>query len=380
MSRIKILHLITTLDTGGAERTLQRLLKGMDHDAFDNSVVSLVREGPIASHLRDAGIRVQSLNMRRGVPAPGALLRLRSILRRERPDILQTWLYHADLLGLLATRLAQVPRLVWNVRCGDMDMRHYSVLSRATRRTLAMTSHVPDAVIVNSRAGLSIHEGYGYSPRRWELIPNGIDAVRFARDEAGRNELRKELGIAPDAPVIGTVGRFDAMKDYRTFVAAAAAIRAQFPALRIVMAGPGIESNNAELVKMLGSAGLSGVTSILGERSDVSRVLSALDVFCLTSIGEGFPNAVAEAMACEVPVVVTDVGDTAWITGSSGVTPRDWKAFAARVCEVLQMPEATRRSQGIALRRRVESEFALRRMIDKYEGLFADLAAGASAQ
>lgn len=380
MSRIRVVHLITGLSTGGAERTLHRLVSGIDLDAFDCSVVSMTDEGDIGPLLRDSGHPVQSLGMRRGLPSPAAFVRLHSILRHERPAILQTWLYHADLLGVVTSRLAHVPRLVWNIRCSDMDLTRYSLLSRITRRALAMSSRVPDAVVVNSRAGLEAHRQYGYSPRRWELIPNGLDLSLFARDSAGGRALREELGIPAEALVIGTLGRFDAMKDYGTFIRAAVEVRMCHPSVRIVMAGQGMDPANVKLRQMIANAGLQPVVSLLGPRRDVPRVLSAMDVYCLSSaFGEGFPNAIVEAMACEVPAVVTDVGDAAWLVGRDAVPPQDPPALAAAINDVLSLPESERRAIGVSHRARVEREFGLGRMISAYEALYRDLAANVSA-
>lgn len=379
MSRIRVVHLITGLSTGGAERTLHRLVGGIDLDAFDCCVVSMTDDGDIGPLLRDSGIHVQSLGMRRGLPSASAFVRLHSILRHERPAILQTWLYHADLLGVVTSRLAHVPRLVWNIRCSDMDLTRYSLLSRMTRRALALSSRVPDAVVVNSRAGLEAHRQYGYSPRRWELIPNGLDLSAFARDDAGGRTLREELGIPSGAPVIGTLGRFDAMKDYGTFIRAAAEVQKRHPSMRIVMSGRGMGSANEELKRMIADAGLESAISLLGERHDVPRVLSALDVYCLSSaFGEGFPNAVAEAMACEVPVVVTDAGDAAWIAGSDAIPRQDAPGLAAAMSGLLSLTEAERRAIGTSLRARVEREFGLTRMIGAYERLYRELAADLS--
>ncbi len=374
MPPLRIVHVITELATGGAERTLYRLISGTNGEAIENSVVSLTDEGEIGPLLRASRVPVQCLGMRRGVPAPRALFRLHAILERDRPAILQTWLYHADLMGLMTARFAPVGRLIWNIRCSDMDMRHYSFISRATRRVLALMSRIPDAVIVNSHAGLATHRRLGYSPRRWELIPNGIDLELFVRDKEGARALRDELAIPVSAPVIGTVGRFDPMKDYGTFLAAAAMVRMEKPSLRILMAGKGMQTDNDALTRLISNAGLSGIAMLVGERKDIPRVLSALDVYCLSSaFGEGFPNALAEAMACEVPVVTTNVGDASWITGIAGVPAGDYASFAARVADLLNLSPAAREAYGAAQRGRIQEEFGLPRMIAAYESLYGDL-------
>src|SRR5260221_1844845 len=163
-----ILHLITGLETGGAERMLARLVARIDHGRFPSVVVSMTDTGAIGVAISDAGVRLHTLGMRRGRPDPRAILRLARIMRELRPAVLQTWLYHADLLGLVVRQLGYAPRLVWNLRCTE------SSGSPAIRWILSRASGGPDAVIGNSRAGQRFHEGIGYRPRRWMHLPNGF--------------------------------------------------------------------------------------------------------------------------------------------------------------------------------------------------------------
>ena len=163
MTRRRIVHVITGLGAGGAEHVLLRVASSMRRDWFENLVVSLLPEGPLAGRLRDAGIEVHALGMAPGRPSPSALWRLTTLLRRWRPDVVQTWLYHADLMGALATRLVRVPALAWNLRASDMDMSRYPAHSRWTLTLCARLSGLPRMVVVNSEAGRRHHEQLGTS-------------------------------------------------------------------------------------------------------------------------------------------------------------------------------------------------------------------------
>jgi glycosyltransferase involved in cell wall biosynthesis len=369
---LHVLHLITDLDVGGAELMLARLAGAADRRRFRMSVVSLIKPGSVADELAAKGVSVQHLGLRRGAPDPRAILSLARLLRRERPDVLQTWLYHADLLGLIAGRMAGVPRILWNLRCSDMDLRRYSWTSAATVRLLARLSRLPDAVLVNSRAGRRAHERMGYRPRRWELVANGIDVERFRPDSDARAKLRAELRFAADDFVICLPARLDPMKDHATFFAAAQRFAREEPRARFVLVGRGVSEagrrQRADLGELSGAA-----VRLLGERHDMPAVFAAADIVTLSSaFGEGFPNVVAEAMACGIPVVSTDVGDAAEIIGETGlvVPPRDPAAMAAAWKRLLFVGPDARAQMSKAARERIVGHYGLAAMVARYEAIY----------
>ncbi len=376
-ARVRVCHLISSLDVGGAEMTLLRLLSGIDGDRFESRVVSLIRPGPVADKIRRLGVPVVSLHMRRGRASLRALILLVRLLRRERSDVLQTWLYHADLLGLAARRMAGRPCLVWNVRSSDMDMTRYRWLSGATVRACARFSRLPAAVIVNSVAGRRFHEGIGYRPARWELIPNGVDTRLFRPDAEARSTVRRELGVPDDTILIGLIARLDPMKDHATFFRAAGELVRRKCGAHFILIGEGVERGKPEVESWMAENGLVGRAHLLGRREDVPRLAAALDVGTLASCTEGFPGAVAEAMACGVPCVVTDAGDAGLIVGDTGVVvpPRDAVALAGGWEHLLQRGEEARRAMGDRARARIEHEFSLARMVRAYETLYSSLVA-----
>ncbi len=376
---LHVLHVITGLEVGGAETMLARLVAGLDRARFRSTVVSLGAGGALAAEIAAAGVPVHSLGMRRGLGSAFAgILKLRRLLRAVRPDLLQTWLYHADFAGLIAGRLAGVRPIVWNLRCADMDLGRYAASTRLLVRLLARLSAGPDAVIANSQAGRRWHERLGYRPRRWAVIPNGFDADRFRPDAAARAAFRRDLGIADDAPVIGTVARFDPMKDPATFLRAAALLGRRRADAQFVMIGRDLDSANPGLAADIEAAQLGSRLHLLGERRDVAALLPGFDLFALTSFSEGFPNVLGEAMAAGLACVATDVGDARLLLGQCGrIVPRaDPPALAAAWNELIEVGPDRRAALGAEARARVLAEFTLAPAIAAYERLYAELASG----
>jgi glycosyltransferase involved in cell wall biosynthesis len=357
---------------------LYKLISTLDRDRFSGSVVTLTPGGAVADRIRERGIPVHSLGMRRGRPSPQSIAALVRLLRRERPHVLQTWMYHANLLGLLAGRLAGVPHVVWNVRCSDFIGRDHSRLTRWTNGACAALSRWPSAVVINTRVGLEVHRQMGYRPRRWNIIPNGFDVQQFKPDADARVTVRREFGLDDDVPLVGLFARLDPMKDHATFFRAAAQVVAVHPRTRFVLAGSGVLPDSPFIRELSWSEHLESAVHPLGERADVSRLLAAMDVLVSSSAyGEGFSNVIGEAMACGVPCVVTNVGDSASIVGNTGIVvpPRDPAALARGMISLLELPAHERHARGAAARERVERHFSLPAIVGQYEALYAALGA-----
>ncbi len=373
---IKIMHIITDLSTGGAERMLDKLLCRMDRSRFQNVVVSMTNLGTLGERIKSSGISVFTLGMRLGVPNPIGLGRLLRILRKERPHILQTWLYHADLLGLIAGKMARVSTIIWNLRCSDMDMRYYSKLSSLVINLLAKLSSFPEAVLVNSEAGQKFHRDLGYKPRRWVHIPNGFDLDCFQPDSNARATFRNELGVSDDIILIGLVARYDPMKDHETFLQAACLLLKNYAGVHFVLVGSGVDDSNKDLSASIVTLGKAKCFHLLGERKDIPHIMAALDIAAITSLTEGFSNVVGEAMASGVPCVVTDVGDLAMIVGDTGcvVPPKDPEALASAWRELIDIGTEARYKLGISARCRIEENFSLSHIISKYEIVYEEFA------
>lgn len=357
----RIMHVITGLGSGGAEGQLALLAARQRADGLAPVVVTLVSGGPNEAKLAAAGVTVKTLGMARGRPSPGAVIRLARLIRRRRPDILQSWLFHADLLALFALVLSGRRRgtpLVWSSRCSDMDFDRYRPALKLVVRACALLSRFPVAVAANSAAGRDFFRRLGYRPKAFPVIANGVETQRFRPDAAARAEVRRMLGIEEDAPVLALVGRVDPMKDHDTFFRALD----RLPDCIALAIGEGAET-------------LPDLPNLhrLGMRDDVPRLLAACDVIVSSSaFGEGFSNAIAEGMATGLPAVATDVGDARTIVGDTGtiVPPRDPDALARAVAEILARPD--RRELGRAARERIVQRYSVDRMAAAYATLYAD--------
>jgi glycosyltransferase involved in cell wall biosynthesis len=372
-----LLHVITDLNVGGAQLALARLITHMDRDRFRHHVVSLLSSGPVAAQLTEAGIPVTSLDMRHGGFDVRALSKLRRLIHDWRPDVVDSWLYHADLLSTLAVMPGPRWPLVWNLRASAMDMRRYSWKSRATRRACAWLSGQPDLIVANSTAGRDFHQQIGYRARAWEIVFNGIDVDRYRPDADARDALARELGLA-GARFVGLLARHDAMKGHDVFLEAARQIAEQRADVHFVLAGTGVEASAPFFHDwMTAHPAIAPRLHLLGQRRDTPRLMAALDVYCSPSLSEGFPNVVAEAMACGVPCAASDAGDSRAIVGDTGlVVPVGDAPGLARSClALLAESYETTRQRGARARARIVDEFNLPRAVHAYERVFDNVLA-----
>ena len=374
---MRVAHLITGLEVGGAEMMLWKLLSTLDRGAFEPLVISLVTPGPMGARIAELGIRVESLHLPRGLPNPAAIGRLARLLRGFRPDLLQTWMYHANLLGALAAPLARRPALVWNIRQSDLDPRFTSRSTRLVARLGgALSNLAPDRIVCCSQRAREVHCALGYRDDLMTVIPNGFDLDRFRPDPRAGAELRAALRVPVGAPLLGLVARLDPQKDVQTFIAAARRVQAELPDCRFLLCGLGMDPGNRALVDEIADAGLAQSVTLLGPRTDTPRVFAALDLLVSSSAyGEGFPNVIGEAMACGVPCAVTDVGDSAAIVADTGVAvpPRDPQALAGAIVRLLREGPERLARRGEAARGRIADHFSLSRIADRYGSLYRSL-------
>jgi glycosyltransferase involved in cell wall biosynthesis len=375
---MKVTHVITALGVGGAEEMLYRLIRYSDQAAFEHQVISMTVNGPVGEKIQALGVPVRTVGMRRGVPNPLGALRLAHWLRQDRPDFVQTWMYQADLLGGLVARLVGDMPVAWNIQSSDLDTRSVKRIKLWTVRACALTSHLlPTRIVCCSEASREVHAELGYAREKMLIIPNGSDLTTFKPDAEARSSLRRELGLREKTPVVGLVARFDPQKDHRTFVRAAALLHTRVPDVNFVLCGDGITWKNPQLTTWIDAAGIRSCCHLLGRRLDAPRLTAALDVASSSSsYGEGWPLVIGEAMACGVPCVVTDVGDSTLIVGDTGrvVPRRDPAALADAWYELLAVGPDVRARLSLAARRRTEEHFSLTSAIAKYEELYKELA------
>lgn len=372
----RVAHVITGLNPGGAEMMLFKLLSAMDRVVFKPEVISLTGMGPLAERIQALDITVRALGMRRGVPNPLSLLRLAVWLRRSKPDVIQTWMYHADLIGGIAAKLVGGIPVIWGIRHSNLDPQGSKRKTIWTANACARLSNwLPTQIVCCSEASLPVHAALGYATRKMCVIPNGFDLDVFRPDPSARRSVRAELGIPEDTLLIGMFARFHAQKDHRNFVEAAALLHAHHPDIHFLLCGDGITWENRVLSGWIVTASIHEHCHLLGPREDIPRLAAALDIASSSSFGEGFPNVVGEAMSCGVPCVVTDVGDSDRIVGTTGriVAAKDPEALAMAWKEMIDLGEEGRRRLGVAARKRVMDRYELSRIVEKYEALYTSL-------
>lgn len=378
----RLVHVITGLELGGAEVMLCELLRAIDPDRFRSAVVSLSAPGPLEPRIRALGVPVESLGLAAGRPSPAGFLRLARRVRALRPDLVQTWMYHADLLGGLAARLATRAPVVWSLHNSNLDRRSTRFSTRATVWACARLSHrVPARILSCSEVSARLHRGLGYAAGRMLVIPNGFDMDTYRPDPGHYAAVRTELGLPPDALLVGLAARWHPQKDHPNFIAAAARVARERPGVWFVLAGTGITASNTELAALVAASGAADRFRLLGARSDMPRLNAALDLAVTASAyGEAFPLVIGEAMACGVPGVVTDVGDSALLVGDAGrvVPPRDPTALAAAIAGLLALSARSRQALGAAARARIAANYALPVIAGRYQSLYDSLLAEAN--
>ncbi len=255
---MKIIHIITGLGGGGAEKMLVRLVTSGHRDRFEHVVVSLTDEGVHGAALHAGGIRLITLGMNRSVTDIRRIFRLRGLLLQEQPDLIQTWLYHSDLLGFVVGKLAGIATIGWNIRCSDMELQHYGFLTRVSRRILALLSPLVSFAIVNSAAGRDFHVNLGFRCRRWEWISNGFDLTDLRPDPDARTAVRAELGVSADTHVIGMLARFNKQKDQPVWTSSGRMTPCARPSSRPASR---IESTSSDFDLMCGEFSLPATSS-----------------------------------------------------------------------------------------------------------------------
>jgi glycosyltransferase involved in cell wall biosynthesis len=370
----RVTHVITGLQRGGAETMLYRLLVAMGSSAWRAHVVALRAGGPIEADIRGLGIAVDTIGMRGLVPTPREMSRLVRTVRVSAPDLVQTWMYHADLLGGIAARLTSRAPVIWGLHNSTLDPRSTKLTTRSTARLNALASHlIPSAIVSCSKASAAVHKRLGYASRKIVVIPNGFDLSTFRPNPDARQAVRQELGVPADARLIGHFARFHPQKDHQNLCRAGALIGAQRGDVHFLMAGDGVTSENPTLSTWVAATGIAERFHLLGERTDMTRLAAALDIALMTSsFGEAFPLVLGEAMACGIPCVATDVGDAAEIIGPTGIVvpPRDAEALAGAVLTMLALPRTELERRGVHARQRIEQELSIQVAAARYQALY----------
>lgn len=375
---IKVTHIIVDLNTGGAEMMLYRLITAINKDKFESNVISLTSEGDLAHIFRSADVPIRTLNMGRNPRDLFGFIRMIRWLKQIKPDIVHTWMYHADLLGGIAARLVSSTPIIWSIRHSDFTAKS-KISTRLVRRLLGWISPwLPTHIVSNSHEALNVHVHLGYPREKMAVIPNGFDMNIWHSDPDARSSVRKELDLDSEAFVIGLVARFHPQKDHNTFLKAAGLVVDKHPSAHFVLCGYKVDDNNQKLVGMIESTNHKDRFHLLGQRTDIPRLTASFDVASSSAaFGEAFPTIIGEAMACEVPCVVTDVGDAALIVGDLGIVvpPMDAHALGAAWEKLIALSSSERSELGKASRERIRKLYDLNYVVSCYEDLYSQVVA-----
>lgn len=366
----KVVHVITSLELGGAENMLYKLLRSMNGNRLSQAVIVMMDEGVYGQKIEALGIRVYALNMRQGRPTFKSIRRLKKIIESLQPDLIQGWMYHGNLGAVAAKFFASSrPFVFWNVRQSLYDIRHEKNLTKLVIRMGAWLSSSPDKIIYNSAVSAMQHEVHGYCAARRVLIPNGFNTGVFRKSAKKRSRIRSDLSIQDNQFLIGTVARFHPVKDYENLIRAAEIVSRKQRNVRYAFAGSGVDHAEPELRNRIREAKLSPLCHLLGDQHNIVDLMSAFDLFVLASRAEAFPNVIGEAMSCELPCIVTDVGDAAIVVNSCGtvVPAADSRSLAIAIMEMLGKPAQERMQIGRAARQRIKESYSMEKIVGQYE-------------
>jgi glycosyltransferase involved in cell wall biosynthesis len=373
--RAKILHVIVGLGAGGAENMLRRLLESYRGDSeFQHSVVSLTDAGDLGEALVAGGTEVHLMGMRSILNAPITVIRLARLIRRTGPDIVQTWMYHADLIGGLAARVAGKRRLIWGIRGSDTmgTAQHTYVLRRICA---LLSSYIPAVIVCAAEASRNSHAAIGYDKSKMIVVPNGFESIGDRTKLETRSAFRARLGWSDEMIVLGWVGRYNFDKDLENFIEAAGLLAKDSEMTRFLMIGRGIDEANDKLRGLIAATGMPERFALLGFRADVPNCFGAMDVFCLSSRSEGFPNVVGEAMSIGTPCVATDVGDARALLADTGIVVPKENALALYkgMTRIVEMPRAVRVAMGRRAQERIAGEFSMPKVRDRFNAIYRSL-------
>ncbi len=383
---IKVVHCITSLKPDGAQQMLLKVITSSDRDRFSWLVVNLGGAEKIGEQLETIGVEVVNLELNRKKNLFAGLLKFFRVLNSFKPDCIQGWMYHGNLLASgarfyslvsLKRHTKKIP-VVWNIRRGLDDFVQDKLLTRCIIKLGAFMSRQPSQIVYCAEICRTQHEAIGFDISRGYVIHNGFDHEHFRRHNEKRASFRRKLGIAENEPLVGIAGRYHAQKDFPTFLRAASLAGRRMPSLRFVMVGRGVDYENEELRNLAQELGIKEALLPIGQCQDMLAFYSALDVYCLSSVTEGFPNVVGEAMSVGVPCVVTNAGGAGEIVQGIGevVKRRDPEALAEAMCRLLGKNTAERERIGQESRRRIKQEYSINECTKQYQQMYQRLCSG----
>ena len=369
----KIVFIITDLDNGGAEKMLYKLIKYTDRELYNIHVIYITGKGIMRKEFDKLGIEITSLNLKRRIPTIKAIKK--SIKICKDADIIQAWMYHADLWGYVIGKVFLNKKVVFGIRDSNLNKKYNKKVTLLINKINAYLSKKVDKVISCSYEGKMAHVESGYSEKNIIVIPNGFELDRCDKSKCIDKDFKKKLGVSDEEKVVVSVGRWHKIKDYPNLFRAVKILADKNLKFKCLLVGTGLEESNEELVNLIEKENIKNKVILMGKSNEVPVMLSNSDLYILHSAGEGFSNSLGEAMACSVPCVATDVGDCSYILKGLGtiVESRNPQALAEAIDKKLRMSSDERKREGSLLRKRVEESYDIKVVVNKYYEVYNDL-------
>ncbi|MGL6339367.1 MAG: glycosyltransferase, partial [Waterburya sp.] len=359
----KVVFVITGLNTGGAEMMLYKFLSRINREKFSPTVIAMLEGGIFVDRIQALNIPVYNLGMQQGIPNIRALLKLKQLLKQIQPDIIQGWMYHANLIAHLANLLSQQKVSVfWSIHHSVESLKAEKITLAATIKLTALLSRYVEQVVFSAEKGKNQHLKLGYCSNNAIAISDNFDISKYKPASEPEFDLRKFLNLPASSILIGSIARYHPMKDHANLIQAAKFIVNDYPDVHFILVGPNVDENNSILTEQIEKLGLAERVHLLGERQDIPALMTSLDIFTTSSAyGESFPNVLGEAMSCQIPCVSTNVGDSEAIVSDTGVVvpPRDPKALVEAWRKLILLGEDGRKELGQKARKRIETYFDL---------------------
>lgn len=373
---MRLMFVITGLGVGGAESMLVKLLGQKSFADDEIMVVSLLGSGARSAEVIELGHRLEHLGISRSFSTWGRVFDLCHLIRTFKPDLIHSWMYHADLVAGIVGKIAGVRHIIWSIRQSNLA-RDYNKRSTLliVKACAFLSPFIPRKILSNSAVARQSHIETGYKADKIHVIPNGFDLERFAPDKALRSAFRTRHNINETTPLVGLVARFDPVKNHAGFFEAAQTIHTAMPDVRFVLAGTDITAENQTLMAMLDKAGLQQQTYLLGAQNDIASIMNGIDVLLSSSDGEAFPNVLGEAMACGTPCIATDVGDCKTIIADTGkvVAAGDMDALAKATIELLSLTDKNRSILDRNARMRIESHYEIGKIASDFRACYLQI-------
>ncbi|MGL4358058.1 MAG: glycosyltransferase [Cetobacterium sp.] len=366
----KIVNIIVGLGNGGAEMMLYKLLETVDTKKNEFIVISMTDKGVMGERIESLGIKLYTLEMKKGIPTFKGLIKAISICKKT--DIIQSWMYHADLLAFIVSIFVKPKKIIWGIRRSNLEKNKNKKLTLIIAKLNSILSRYIDTIVTCSIKAKEEHIKFGYKEEKIIVIPNGFSVKRYHFIEKAQEEIRNELKIDKDKKILSLVGRWEKLKDHKNCLNALEILSKKRNDFVLLLCGTEINKENKELMDLIENRNLNNFVYLLDRRDDIPKIMSATDIYISSSSGEGFSNVIGEAMACETICVVTDVGDSSYIIGDSGfVVPRENpERLASEIEKIFNLSEDKKNQLKKIARERIIEKFEITNVVKEYSKLY----------